>query len=143
MSNKNADEGAVREKKLNFRGTWREISRKQKGLMAMMIALAVMGAILLIISLVTLRPQSTVVIMGYSDGYEALEYSGGYRWDSWLNMLAFPVLAIAFGVVHNFIALRIYRKYGREMAMMFIILTMCLIVGAVMMIFRLFGEWQI
>lgn len=141
MSSKNTDEVVKREKKLDFRGSWREISRKQKGLMGMMIALLVMSVVLLIIALVTLRPQSTVdIVVGYNDGYEAMAYSGGYRWGSWITMLAFAVLAVVFGVVHNFITLRIYRKYGREMALLFIILTMLLIVGAVMMILRLVRE---
>ncbi len=69
-----------------------------------------------------LRPQNTVVIVGYGDVYgEIAGLSGGYRRDSWMNMLAFPALAVIFGVVHNFIALRVYRKYGRDAAMMVVV----------------------
>lgn len=135
-------EKSPREKKLNFKSTWREVSRKQRGLMIAMIALLVMSVVFLIFSLTMLRPQNTVVIVGYGDVYgEIAGLSGGYRRDSWMNMLAFPALAVIFGVVHNFIALRVYRKYGRDAAMMVVVGTMVLIVGAVAVMLRLAGEW--
>lgn len=121
---------------------WREVARKQKGLMVAMILLGVMSALLLIFALTTLRPQSTVVIVGYGDVYgEIAGISGGYRRDSWLNMLAYPALALIFGVVHNILALRVYRKYGKDAAMVLVVATMGIIVGAVVVIFRLLGEW--
>ena len=135
-------EKSPREKKLNFKSTWREVSRKQRGLMIAMIALLVMSVVFLIFSLTMLRPQNTVVIVGYGDVYgEIAGLSGGDRRDSWMNMLAFPALAVIFGVVHNFIALRVYRKYGRDAAMMVVVGTMVLIVGAVAVMLRLAGEW--
>lgn len=110
--------------------------------MIAMIALLVISVVFLIFSLTMLRPQNTVVIVGYGDVYgEIAGLSGGYRRDSWMNMLAFPVLAVIFGVVHNFIALRVYRKYGRDAAMMVVVGTMVLIVGAVAVMLRLAGEW--
>lgn len=136
------EEKPVREPKLKLKMTWREIARKQKGLMIAMIALAAMSLALLIFSLVTLRPQNTVVIVGYGDVYgEIAGLTGGYRRDSWLNMLAFPILAIVFGVVHNVIAMRVYQKYGKNTALMIIAMTMLLIFGTFVVILRLLGEW--
>lgn len=110
--------------------------------MIAMIVLLVMSVVFLIFSLTMLRPQNTVVIVGYGDVYgEIAGLSGGYRRDSWMNVLAFPALAVIFGVVHNFIALRVYRKYGRDAAMMVVVGTMVLIVGAVAVMLRLAGEW--
>lgn len=121
---------------------WREVYRKQKGLMIAMIVLAVLSAVLLVFSLTTLRPQSTVVIVGYGDVYgEIAGISGGYRRDSWLNMLAFPVLALLYGIVHNLLVLRVYRKYGKDAALVLAVATMLLIVGTFVVIFRLLGEW--
>lgn len=142
VNSKITEEKPAKPKKLNFASTWREITRKQKSLMAAMFVLLVMSILLLAFSLVTLRPQSTVVIVGYGDVYgEIAGLSGGYRRDSWLNMLAFPVLAILFGVVHNLIALRVYRKYGKEIALMMVCGTMLLVVGAFITMLRLIGEW--
>lgn len=122
--------------------TWREISRKQRGLMIAMIVVAVMGVALLFFALTTLRPQSTVVIVGYGDVYgELAGISGGYRRDSWLNMLAFPILAVIYGFVHNLLILRIYRKYGKDAAMVMAVVTMMLIVLTVSVMLRLLGEW--
>lgn len=131
-----------KEPKLNFRSTWREVAKKQKPLMLAMIILAMMSVLLLVFTFFTLKPQNTVVIVGYGDVYgEIAGLSGGYRRDSWMNMLAFPLLAIIFGVVHNFLALRIYRKHGRDLALTFIGVTMLLVVATFVVILRLTGEW--
>lgn len=133
---------AERDKTNSLATIWKEICRKQKGLMMAMIALMVLSAILLIFALTTLRPQSTVVIVGYGDVYgEIAGISGGYRRDSWVNMLAFPILAIIYGFLHNLLTMRIYRKYGKDAAMVMIVMTMLLIVGTFVIIFRLLGEW--
>lgn len=131
-----------KEPKLEFRATWREIAKKQKPLMFAMIILAVMSALLLVFALFMLKPQNTVVIVGYGDVYgEIAGLSGGYRRDSWLNMLAFPLLAVIFGVVHNFLTLRIYRKYGRDLALTFVGMSMLLVLATVVVLLRLTGEW--
>lgn len=125
-----------------LRMTWLEICRKQKGLMMAMIVLAVLSGIMLIFSLTTLRPQNTVVIVGYGDVYgEIAGISGGYRRESWANMLAYPVLALVFGLVHNLLVLRIYRKYGKDAALVLAVVTMLLVVTAVVVMLRLMGEW--
>ncbi len=121
---------------------WTEICRKQKPLMVAMIVMGIMSIILLIFALTTLRPQSTVVIVGYGDVYgEIAGISGGYRRDSWLNMLAFPALAVIYGFVHNMITLRVYRKYGRDAAMVVVGATMLMIIGTFVIMLRLLGEW--
>lgn len=125
-----------------LRMTWLEICRKQKGLMMAMIVLAALSGMMLIFSLTTLRPQNTVVIVGYGDVYgEIAGISGGYRRESWANMLAYPVLALVFGLVHNLLVLRIYRKYGKDAALVLAVVTMLLVVTAVVVMLRLMGEW--
>lgn len=110
--------------------------------MAAMVVLLIASAALLIFSFFVMRPQSTVEIVGYGDVYgEIAGLSGGYRRDSWLNLLAFPILALVFGVVHNVIAVRIFQKYGKEAALTFVLATLLLIMGALVVMFRLIGEW--
>lgn len=136
------EEKPVREPKLNLKMTWREVLKKQHNLMVAMIVLMVMSGVLLVFSLILLRPQSSVVVVGYTDVYgEITGLSGGYRRDNWMSMLAFPILAVIFGVVHNVIALRVYRKYGKNMAMAVVVGSMVLVLGAVVMLIRLLGEW--
>lgn len=132
----------MREGKPSLSLVWKEVARKQKPLMIAMIVLMVASAILLVFSLTTLRPQNTVVIVGYGDVYgEIAGISGGYRRDSWMNMLAFPVLALIYGVLHNLMILKVYRKYGRDLAMMIAVASILLVVGTFVIIFRLLGEW--
>ena len=121
---------------------WKEVMRKHKPLMVAMMVLAIASAILLVFSLTTLRPQNTVVIVGYGDVYgEIAGISGGYRRDSWMNMMAFPLLALLYGVLHNVMTLKVYRKYGRDAAMMIAVMSILLVVGTFVVIFRLLGEW--
>ncbi len=121
---------------------WKEICRKQKGLMAAMAIVAVASIVLLIFALTTLRPQSTVVIVGYGDVYgEIAGISGGYRRDSWLNMLAFPLLAVIYGFVHNVLILKIYKKCGKDAALVLAVVTGLLIIGTFVVMLRLLGEW--
>lgn len=130
-----------KQSRLGLMTSWREIVREQKGLLAAVIGLMAMSLILLVIALVTLRPQTTVVITGYGDVYgELAGLTGGYRRESWLNMLAFPILALLFGVVHNFLAVRVYQKYGRDAALVLVVVTMLLVVATALVIFRLLGE---
>ena len=130
-----------KQSRLGLMASWREIVREQKGLLAAMIGLMAMSLILLVIALVTLRPQTAVVITGYGDVYgELAGLTGGYRRESWLNMLAFPILALLFGVVHNFLAVRVYQKYGRDAALVLVVVTMLLVVATALVIFRLLGE---
>lgn len=125
-----------------LKGTWREICHKQKPLMITMIILAVLSGCLLFFSFSTLRPQNTVVIVGYGDVYgEIAGISGGYRRDSWLTMLAFPIFAVVLGLLHNLLTIRLYRKYGRDAAQAFAIMSILLVVGTFMAIIRLMGEW--
>lgn len=125
-----------------LKATWREICHRQKGLMTLMIVMMVMAALLFVFSLSTLRPHNTVVIVGYGDVYgEIAGITGGYRRDSWLNMLAFPILALVYGILHNLLAVRVYRKYGRDIAVMIVVMTMLLILVTVLVMMRLLGEW--
>lgn len=138
----NVKEKPEREPKLKLKATWQEIYRKQKGLMLAMIALLVLSGIVAIVLLFVLHPKNSVVIVGYGDVYgEIAGLTGGYRRDSWLNLLAFPLLAVILGVVHNVIAVRVYEKYGKETALMVIFASMLLIVGIGVIVFRLIGEW--
>ena len=98
-----------------------------------MILNLILSIALIIFSLISLNPESAVVKVGYGD-------IGGYRDGSWLDILAFPLLAIIFGVFHNLLALRIFHKRGSGMAKFFLIITTILILGTFLVLMRLLGE---
>ena len=130
------------ENKGSLRETWQEVYRKQRSLLTMMLVLGAVSVVLLVVSLIMLRPSSNVVIIGYGDVYgEIAGISGGYRRSGWMMMLAFPLLALIYGVLHNLLVLRVYRKYGRDTAMILAVVSIILVAATFLVLFRLVGEW--
>ena len=50
------------------------------------------------------------------------------------------VICINFGVLHNVIALRLYRKKGDKVASVFLAVTIAVILFAILILWRLLGE---
>lgn len=130
-----------------FKENFGRIAKEQKALFAAMIVLAVLALVLLIFSLVSLQPGSSVVKVGYGDigryqggEWSSMSNSGGYHDGSWMEMLAFPLLALIFGVLHNFINVKLYEKRGAGYAMLFCLVSILLVLGAFLVLIRLLGE---
>ena len=116
-----------------FKKTLTKIYQEERGIVVVMIFNIVLSIVLLIFSLIKLNPNTAVVKIGYGD-------IGGYRDGTWLDMLAFPLLAILFGFLHNLLALKIFKKRGAGMAKFFLIITTILIMGSFLVLLRLLGE---
>ena len=114
----------------DFGDTLKKIYHEVRLMLVMMIFNAVLTTLLFIVGVVNLNPSSAVVKIGYGD-------IGGYRSGSWADMLTFPLLAIIFGVFHNIIAMRIFKKRGAGMTKFFLVTTTALIAGAVVVLLRL------
>ena len=99
----------------------------------LMIMNFILSLALAIFSLIRINPASSVTKVGYGD-------IGGYRDGSWTDLIAFPLLAILFGIMHNFIALRIFHRRGAGMTKFFILITTLLILGAFIVLIRLTQE---
>ena len=99
-------------------------------MLILMIANLLASIALLILGLVSLSPASPMIKIGYGD-------IGGYRDGPWTEMFVFPLLAIILGVMHNFIALRIFHKRGASMTKFFLLTTTTLIIGAFIVLIRL------
>ena len=111
----------------------KKIYQTERILLVFMIINFLLGVALLIFSLIKINPSSSVIKVGYGD-------IGGYRDGSWTDLVAFPLLAILFGIMHNFIAVRIFHQRGAGMAKFFILITTLLIVGAFVVLIRLTQE---
>lgn len=90
------------------------------------IALAVFG-------FVRLNPNISVMKVGYSD-------ISGYKDGVWTDMLAFPLMALVLGVLHSFIAVKIYHKRGAGMTKFFLFTTFVVILSGFIVMARLLGE---
>ncbi len=110
-----------------------QIFQTERGLLSLMVFNLILSMALLIFSIISLNPNASVVKIGYGD-------IGGYRDGSWIDMLAFPILAILFGVFHNLLTVRIFHKRGSGMAKFFLIATTMLILGSFLVLIRVLGE---
>ncbi len=110
-----------------------KIYHSERVTLVLMIMNFVLSLALAIFSFIKINPASSVIKVGYGD-------IGGYRDGSWTDLIAFPLLAILFGIMHNFLAVRIFHRRGAGMAKFFIVVTTMLIVGAFIVLVRLTKE---
>lgn len=93
----------------------------------------VVALALFIFSIFNLKMNSTAVKIGYGD-------IGGYRDGAWTNLLVFPLVAVVFGVLHNFLAMRIFKKRGGAMMKFFLFITIALSLATFVVLVRLLRE---
>ena len=110
-----------------------EISHSERGILVNIIINFLLSVFLFIFALAHLNPNSAVIKIGYND-------ISGYRDGTWENLLAYPLLAIIFGILHSFLAIRIFHKRGSGMAKFFLLATTALIAGTFLVLVRLLGE---
>ena len=101
----------------------------------------------MIFSLVTLSPSSAIVKTGYSDigsfagdDLTGMRSAGGYRDGAWGAMFVFPILAVIIGLLHNMIAIRLYKRRGEGSAQAFLAMSFAILIGAVIVLAKLLGE---
>lgn len=131
----------------NFREYMGEIYRGHRGLLILMSLLFLMSLAFFVFSLVSLSPSSAIVKVGYGDigsfagdDLTGMRLAGGYRDGSWANMLTFSFLSVIVGVLHNMIAIRLYKRRGEGIAKAFVIISMFVIIGAFIVLMRLLSE---
>ena len=112
-----------------------KIYREERGLLVLMILNFLFSAVLFIYAIFNLGPllSSSVVKVGYGD-------IAGYRDGTWVSMLVFPLVALVFGVLHSLLATKIFSKRGVGLAKVFVITTICMVAGAMLVLARLLGE---
>lgn len=126
---------------------FKKIFREEKGLLVMMLVLFVMGVVLILHTLFHFKAGGTTMYIGYSDIGEftggdplSLWSSGGYRTGGWAEMAVFPILGLILGVLHNLLAVQIFKRRGKGFAMAVVIISMMIAAGAFVLLLRLLGE---
>lgn len=117
----------------SFREDFARICHTERGVLILMIFNLLLAIALIVFAIISLNPNASVVKIGYGD-------IGGYRDGTWMDMLAYPLLALIFGVFHNLLAVRIFHKRGSGMAKFFLITTTMLIFGTLLVLIRALGE---
>lgn len=108
----------------------REIYYEDRGILILMIINFLLSLVLFVFAIVKMNPEVAVVKIGYGD-------IGGYRDGLWTDLIMFPLAAILFGVLHSFLALKIFEKRGGGMVKFFLITTTMLIMGAMVVLLRI------
>lgn len=116
-----------------FKTDFVKIWQTERGVIALMALNLIFSAVLFIFAMLNLNPEASVVKIGYSD-------LGGYRDGAWLDLVAFPIFAVIFGLFHNLLSVRIFHKRGSGMAKFFLFTTAFMIFGAILVLIRLLGE---
>ena len=110
-----------------------KIYQTERGVIVLMVLNFLLATGLFIFSVININPDLSVVRVGYGD-------IDGYRDGSWMDIIAFPTLAVIFGILHNLLAIKIFHKRGGGMVKFFLILTAALIIGAILVLVRILGE---
>ncbi len=125
----------------------KKIYSENRWLFLLLVILVLSGLIFLIHTLIHLTPEAAVVKTGYSDigSYQGGEWTemqaaGGYRDGNWMNMLSFSILAVILGLVHPFLAIKLYKKRGSGMAIILTAISILLVILAWVIYGRLLGE---
>lgn len=125
----------------------KEVYAKHRTMFTLMVVVTIFSIILFIYSIVNLHPNASVVKVSYGDigryqggEWSSMSNSGGYHDGPWQAMLVYPMFALLFGILHNVIALRIFRKKGDKIANIFLAVTIALILFAMLILWRLLGE---
>ena len=125
----------------------KEVYVKHRTMFTLMVVVTIFSIILFIYSIVNLHPNASVVKVSYGDigryqggEWSSMSNSGGYHDGQWQAMLVYPMFALLFGILHNVIALRIFRKKGDKIANIFLAVTIALILFATLILWRLLGE---
>ena len=114
----------------NFTTDFKKLYTAERFTFILMILNLLGSIVLFILGIIKLSPSSAVVKIGYGD-------IGGYRDGSWTDMLTFPLLAIIFGIFHNLIAMRVFRRRGAGMTKFFVLTTSALIIATFIVLIRL------
>lgn len=117
----------------SFREDFARICHTERGVLILMIFNLLLAIALTVFAIISLNPNASVVKIGYGD-------IGGYRDGTWMDMLAYPLLALIFGVFHNLLTIRIFHKRGSGMAKFFLLTTTMLILGTFLVLIRALGE---
>ena len=125
----------------------KKIFQKDRGMVLLMLLLLALGLLLVLHTLLHFKAGATTMYIGYSDigeftggDYLSLWSSGGYRTGGWSGMIVFPILGVILGVFHNLLAVQVYNRRGKGLAVTLILLSIIVAVGAFVLLMRLLGE---
>ena len=89
---------------------------------------------LFLLPLLNLDPSRPKVWARYSD------INNGYSQGDWYYLIAFSVLAVTLGVGHILISARLFTRRGKDMARLFLGVSMAIAIIAIRFLLSIIGE---
>ena len=112
---------------------FKTIAKKDRGFFWWMAGQFALGVWLFLLPIVHLNPNHPKVWARYSD-------VSGYEPKDWWYLLSFAVIAIVLGIGHNLISAKIYSKRGRDVARLFLGVSMVITMIALKYLMSIIGE---
>ena len=113
---------------------FKAILAKDRGLLGWMLVQFGLGLWLFLLSVLNLNPSKAKTWVRYSD------VGDGYIQNYWWYVIAFGVIAVALGVGHNLLGARMYTKRGKDVARLFIGVSILITLVAIHFVANIFGE---
>lgn len=113
---------------------FKSIAKKDRNLFVWMAVNFLASLWLFLIPLFNLNSGRAKIWARYSD----INY--GYEPNEWWYLLSFAVLAIALGVGHTLLSARLYTKRGKDIARLFLILSIIIIGVGIRFLLNIIGE---
>ena len=113
---------------------FRSIAKKDKSLFVWMAANFLLSIWLFLIPFLNLNAGHAKIWARYSD------IDNGYAQSDWWYLLSFAVVALAFGIGHTLISARLYTKRGKDVARLFLFISIIIAAIAIRFLLNIIGE---
>ena len=113
---------------------YKAIWKKDRGLLGWMAVNFLLNLVLFLLPFFNLNPGDPKVWARYSD------ISKGYEQSEWWYLLSFSIIAIAMGVGHVLLSARLFSKRGKDIARLFLGVSIAVTVIALRFLIGILGE---
>lgn len=113
---------------------FKAIAKKDRSLFVWMAVNFLLSLWLFLIPLFNLNSGRAKIWARYSD------IDNGYAQSDWWYLLGFSLIAIAMGIGHTLLAARLWTKRGKDLARLFLFISMIILVVGIRFLLNIIGE---
>jgi hydrogenase/urease accessory protein HupE len=113
---------------------FKAIAKKDRSLFIWMAVNFLLSIWLFLIPLFNLNSGRAKIWARYSD------IDNGYAQSDWWYLLGFSLIAIAMGIGHTLLAARLWTKRGKDLARLFLFISMIILVVGIRFLLNIIGE---
>jgi hypothetical protein len=113
---------------------YKTIWKKDRGLLCWMGANFLLNLWLFLVPFFSLDSSHPKIWARYSD------IDNGYAQSDWWYLLGFSLIAIAMGIGHTLLAARLWTKRGKDLARLFLFISMIILVVGIRFLLNIVGE---